>query len=93
MSSTKVPLLILIITSWIGFGIYIKSQQKDKHPGDTASTVSINVQRFGMVTGLKPEKLAYYKKLHAHAWPGVLKKIAACNIHNYSIYIQKFENK
>ena len=47
------------------------------------------VQRFGMVTGLKPEKLEYYKQLHAGTWPGVLKKIKECNIQNYSIYLQK----
>ena len=48
--------------------------------------------RFGSITGLKPEKLAYYKKLHANAWPGVLKKIKECNIQNYSIYLQKIQN-
>lgn len=51
------------------------------------------MKRFGMVTGLKPEKIDYYKKLHANAWPTVLKKIKECNIQNYSIYIQKIENK
>lgn len=56
-------------------------------------TDSPNIKRFGMVTGLKPEKMAYYKKLHAAAWPGVLKKIKACHIRNYSIYIQKIEGK
>lgn len=49
----------------------------------------VDVQRFGSVTGLKPEKLADYKQLHAHAWPSVLKKIKECNIRNYSIYLQK----
>ena len=47
------------------------------------------VKRFGSVTGLKPEKLDYYKQLHAKAWPSVLKKIKECNINNYSIYLQK----
>lgn len=51
------------------------------------------VQRFGMVTGLKPEKLAYYKALHASAWPGVLRKIAECNIRNYSIYLKDIGGK
>jgi L-rhamnose mutarotase len=46
-----------------------------------------------MVTGLKAEKIAYYKQLHANAWPGVLKKIKECNIRNYSIYLQKIEGK
>jgi L-rhamnose mutarotase len=54
---------------------------------------SSKIQRFGMVTGLKPEKMAYYKKLHANAWPGVLKKIKECNIRNYSIYLQKIEGR
>ncbi|MNV73258.1 L-rhamnose mutarotase [compost metagenome] len=49
----------------------------------------VDVQRFGSVTGLKPEKLEEYKKLHANAWPSVLKKIKECNIRNYSIYLQK----
>lgn len=51
------------------------------------------VKRFGSVTGLKPEKLGYYKKLHADAWPEVLKKIKECNIRNYSIYLQKIGNE
>ncbi len=48
-------------------------------------------QRFGMVIGLKPEKLAYYKELHAAAWPGVLRKIKECHIRNYSIYLKEVE--
>ncbi|MBE9583442.1 L-rhamnose mutarotase [Mucilaginibacter sp. JRF] len=51
------------------------------------------VVRYGMVTGIKPDKIAYYKKLHAVPWPGVVKKIGECNIHNYSIYLQKIEDK
>lgn len=50
------------------------------------------IQRFGSVTGLKPEKLDYYKKLHANAWPAVLKKIKECNIENYSIYLHKIND-
>jgi len=52
-----------------------------------------NVKRFGSVTGLKAEKLDYYKKLHASAWPEVLKKIEDCNIQNYSIYLQKISGE
>jgi len=51
------------------------------------------VRRFGMVTGLKPEKIAYYEKLHAAVWPDVLKKIKECNIRNYSIYLQHIDDK
>ena len=44
------------------------------------------MKRFGQVIGIKPEKLEEYKKLHADAWPGVLKMIKDSNIRNYSIY-------
>lgn len=50
-------------------------------------------KRFGMVTELKPEKAAYYKQLHANAWPGVLATIRACNIRNYSIYLKEIEGE
>ena len=94
MNLSKILVVIFIISSWVGFGLYIRNQRsKPQNDNDTTKVAAINVQRFGMVTGLKPEKIAYYKKLHANAWPGVLKKIAECNIHNYSIYIQKIENK
>lgn len=52
-----------------------------------------DVQRFGMVTGIRPERIAYYKQLHAAAWPGVLENLSACNIHNYSIYLKEIEGK
>src|SRR5665647_1580140 len=51
------------------------------------------ILRMGMVTGIKPDKIKYYKQLHAKVWPAVLKKIDECNIHNYSIYLQKIEGK
>ncbi|KFC60171.1 L-rhamnose mutarotase [Flavobacterium gilvum] len=57
---------------------------------DVKKTEPIKVgKRVGMVTGIKPDKIEYYKKLHAKVWPGVLNKLKDCNIHNYSIYIQK----
>ena len=46
-----------------------------------------------MVTGIKPEKIAYYKQLHAAVWPGVIKTISECNIRNYSIYLKEIEGK
>jgi L-rhamnose mutarotase len=49
--------------------------------------------RVGMVTGLKPEKIEYYKELHAKTWTGVLKKIEECNIRNFSIYLKKIDEK
>ena len=45
-----------------------------------------NVKRYGWVIKVKPEKLEYYKELHANPWPQVNKMIKECNIQNYSIY-------
>ena len=46
------------------------------------------MRRFGMVIGIKPDRIEEYKKLHAAAWPDVLKIISECNIRNYSIYLK-----
>ena len=56
-----------------------------------AAQVGPKVQRYGMVIGIRPEKIAEYKKLHAHAWPGVLSKIKKCHIRNYSIYFAELQ--
>lgn len=44
------------------------------------------MQRYGSVIRIKPEKLEEYKRLHADAWPGVLRMIRDCRIRNYFIY-------
>lgn len=46
------------------------------------------MQRYGKVIKVKPEKLDYYKKLHAEPWPEVIKAIRECNIRNFSIYFK-----
>ena len=51
----------------------------------------LDIERYGMIIGLKPEKVAYYKKLHAATWPGVLKMIKKCHIRNYSIFLKEVE--
>jgi L-rhamnose mutarotase len=50
-----------------------------------------SAERYGMIIGLRPEKIANYKELHAAVWPGVLKKIKECHIRNYSIYLKEIE--
>ena len=47
------------------------------------------MQRYGSVIEVKPEKLEEYKRLHAAAWPGVLRMIKACHLQNYSIYLRR----
>jgi L-rhamnose mutarotase len=47
------------------------------------------MQRFGSIIGVREEKIDEYKRLHAAAWPEVLKTIAECNIRNYSIFLRR----
>jgi len=46
------------------------------------------MKRYGMVLGIKPDRIEEYKKLHVAVWPDVLKMIKSCNISNYSIYFK-----
>ena len=50
------------------------------------------MERMGMVIGLNAEKIEEYKLLHADVWPGVLARISACNIRNYTIFLREPEN-
>jgi len=55
----------------------------------TSANAAGGVERYGMVIGVKPDKIDDYKRLHAAAWPGVLAKIKECHIRNYSIYLRE----
>lgn len=48
--------------------------------------------RYGQVIGLNADRIDEYKRLHAAVWPGVLAKIADCNIRNYTIFLREPEN-
>ncbi|WP_412563139.1 L-rhamnose mutarotase [Thalassobius sp. MITS945101] len=50
------------------------------------------MQRMGMVIGIKPDKIAAYKQLHAAVWPDVLAQIRSSNIRNYTIFLREPEN-
>ena len=50
------------------------------------------MQRYGSVLGLSQEGKAEYRRLHAEVWPGVLARITACGIRNYSIFLKEPEN-
>ena len=45
------------------------------------------IKRYGQIIKVKPDKLDYYRELHANPWPCVLDKISECNIRNYSIFL------
>jgi L-rhamnose mutarotase len=53
----------------------------------TGCKQTVGIKRIGSVIGIKKEAIPEYKRLHADAWPGVLKMIDKANIHNYSIYL------
>lgn len=87
--------LYLILSSCNNGKEQVANEAAKKAPAATAIPANIPgaIKRVGMITGLKPDKIAYYKNLHANAWPAVLKKLEECNIHNYSIYLQRIDNK
>ena len=50
------------------------------------------MRRYGSVIGVREEKIAEYRRLHAAVWPGVLRMIHDCQIRNYSIFLREPEN-
>ena len=50
------------------------------------------MRRMGMVIGIRPERIAEYKELHASCWPEIRAMIAACGIRNYTIFLREPEN-
>lgn len=50
------------------------------------------MKRYGMVIRLQPDKVDEYERLHAAVWPGVLARISACNLRNYSIFLQQLDD-
>ena len=50
------------------------------------------MQRMAMLIGIAPDRIAGYKTLHANVWPAVLARLAASQVHNYSIFLREPEN-
>jgi L-rhamnose mutarotase len=50
------------------------------------------VRRIGMVIGIKPEKIAEYKGLHADSNPGVRDLLTKYHMKNFSIYLHKLDD-
>ncbi len=48
-------------------------------------------QRFGFVIRLEADKIETYRRLHEAPWPGVLARIGASKIRNYSIFLAELE--
>jgi len=58
-----------------------------------ASCSQVPVKRVGMVTQLRPEKVAEYKRLHADSNPGVRDLLTNYHMRNFSIYLQQIDGK
>jgi len=80
-------LLIIIITSGRCRDIE-NASAGNINASTSASDENVNIQRFGMVIKIKPEKIEAYRKLHKDPWPEVLTMIETCHIQNYSIYLK-----
>ncbi len=50
------------------------------------------MQRIGSVIGVRPERIAEYRQVHAAVWPDVLRQIERSGIRNYSIFLREPEN-
>ena len=57
-----------------------------------AELATQRMKRYGSVLRLKQDKLEQYVALHAAVWPGVLARISACNIRNYSIFLRELDD-
>jgi L-rhamnose mutarotase len=51
------------------------------------------VKRVGMGVGIRPEKLAEYKRLHADDNPGVRDLLNKYHMHNFSIFLHQIDGK
>lgn len=71
--------------------IILVSSCTDQTQKQVDKPVEKNIIRYGMVTGLKPEKMDYYNQLHAEPWPSITTLLTKCNINNYSIFLQKIK--
>jgi L-rhamnose mutarotase len=68
-----------IVLIFLGIFLFSCSEQNE-------DTKTEKIKRYGWVIKVKPEKLDYYKELHANPWPEVNAMLKECNIQNYSIY-------
>ncbi|MCW1923857.1 L-rhamnose mutarotase [Luteolibacter arcticus] len=61
--------------------------------GVVGACAPTRVERHAWVTGLKPEKASYYRKLHANPWPSVNVTLKECNVREFVIYERDIEAK
>lgn len=49
------------------------------------------MKRYGMVIGVRPDKIEEYRRLHRDVWPAVKAQIRGSGIKNYTIYLRESE--
>jgi len=93
--SRMAPMAVTLFAgALIGFGCSESARQGDADAkAGAAPAADKQVQRFGQVIGLKPEKKDYYNELHANPWPEINTMLKKCNIRNYSIYETEIDGK
>ena len=77
--------LVFLVVCAIGPGLLAAIRQGEA--GDMEAQAD-SIRRYGSVIGLKKEYEERYIILHRHTFPGVLERIRACNIRNYSIFLR-----
>jgi len=70
----------------------VKPVYGQTNPSPTRAAVS-NPRYYCSIIGLRPEKEAEYRKLHANVWPEVRAAIRKANIRDYNIYIEVVSGK
>ena len=68
-------------------------QSAAAQPDVVGSAKPVNVQRYGMVIGLKKDMADRYNELHANPWPEINAMLKKCNIRDYSIYEVEIDGK
>lgn len=63
---------------------------QESQPEATSRNVA---KRIGMVIGLKEDEIDDYKELHADSHEGVRDLLNKYNMHNFSIFLQQFDNE
>lgn len=84
MKSRKTWLAAAVLI-WLAFGLMLDTSA-------SRNRVAATCTRYGSVIGLRADKIAEYKKLHAAIWPQVAAMIRQCHIRNYSIYLQQMND-
>jgi L-rhamnose mutarotase len=75
----RIIVATLVVTSAVCVGLYSNGE-------------SSQVQRIGMVIGIKPDQIGAYEALHAASNAGVRDLLTKYHMHNFSIFIHQLDD-